>query len=83
MTPEERTKIIQQIVVLANENMDHNIKDLISQQEAKAALEKMADNVVEQIINLNDGERLIVAMATITKLLVENFVLLQARSNEQ
>jgi hypothetical protein len=81
MTPEERTRFIQQIASLAKENMDPNIKTAIDPQELEAAIEQMSNNVFEQIINLDDNERVIVAMATITKLLVENFILQKAREN--
>ena len=39
------------------------------------AFEMMASNVISQMEGLADDERPVVAMATITKLLVENFVL--------
>lgn len=75
MTPEERTNLINQLVTLSNENMEPSVKSLIDPNELDHALRQMADKVVEQIINLNDNERLIVCMATMTKLLVENYVL--------
>jgi hypothetical protein len=37
--------------------------------------EMMASNVLEQFHGVPEDQRLVVAMATITKLLVENFVL--------
>jgi CBS-domain-containing membrane protein len=80
MTPEERTNLINQLVVLAKENMVPSVKESTDQNELDHALRQMADNVVEQIISLNDNERLIVCMATMTKLLVEN-VILNARTN--
>ena len=43
--------------------------------EESAAYRLMANSVVEQFNNINDSDMLTVAMATITKLLVENFVL--------
>jgi hypothetical protein len=43
--------------------------------EESAAYCLMANSVVEQFNNINDSDMLPVAMATITKLLVENFVL--------
>jgi len=82
MTPEERTNVTRQLVSLTKENMDKNIVSLIDPAELTAALDQMANNVVDQIVNLQDNERLIVAMATITKLLVENYIL-QARLNGQ
>lgn len=39
------------------------------------AFEMMASNVISQMEGLDDDQRPVVAMATITKLLVENFVL--------
>lgn len=81
MTPEERTLLTQQLVTLAKENMIPEIRESVDQAQLQNALDQMADNVIEQIVNLNDNERLIVAMATITKLLVENFILQQAKNN--
>jgi len=75
MTPEERTTLVNQLVALANENMVPTIKESTDSAELEHALRQMADNVVDQIINLNDNERLIVCMATMTKLLVENVIL--------
>lgn len=43
--------------------------------EERKVYEVMASNVVEQFSNIKDDEQLTVALATITKLLVENFVL--------
>jgi hypothetical protein len=43
--------------------------------EESAAYRLMANSVVEQFNDINDSDMLTVAMATITKLLVENFVL--------
>jgi hypothetical protein len=80
MTPDERTTLVNQLVALANENMVPTIKESTDSGELEHALRQMADSVVDQIINLNDNERLIVCMATMTKLLVEN-VILNARAN--
>ena len=80
MTPEENTQLINQLVSLSKEHMEPTVKDNIDQGELEHALRQMADKVVNQVINLNDNERLIVCMATMTKLLVENYVL-NARSN--
>ena len=43
----------------------------------------MASNVVEQIDSLNEKERITVSMATIVKLLVDNFVLNLKLKSEQ
>ena len=75
MTPEETTQLINQLVSLSNENMEPTIRSSIDPQQLDVALRQMAENVVEQVINLNDNERLIVCMATMTKLLVENYIL--------
>jgi hypothetical protein len=80
MTPEERTNLINQLVALSKENMEQSVKSLIEPAEMEHALRQMAENVVEQIVNLQDNERLIVCMATMTKLLVENYIL-NARLN--
>lgn len=39
------------------------------------AYEMMAASVIEMMMNLNDNEKEVVAMASLVKLLVENFVL--------
>ena len=39
------------------------------------AFEMMATNVLEQLMALPENQRAVVAMASMTKLLVENFVL--------
>lgn len=44
----------------------------ISEREA---FEMMASQVLEQMFNVPENDRAVVAMATMTKLLVENFVL--------
>lgn len=41
----------------------------------REAFEMMASQVLEQMFNVPENERAVVAMATMTKLLVENFVL--------
>lgn len=43
--------------------------------EERNVYEVMASNVMEQFSNIKDEDQLIIALATITKLLVENFVL--------
>jgi len=45
------------------------------QMSPQDAYEKMAENVIEQMESVTDNERAAVATATMTKLLVENFVL--------
>jgi len=52
----------------------------VSEQEA---FEMMASQVLEQMFNVPENDRAVVAMATMTKLLVENFVLnLQLKGRE-
>ena len=75
MTPEELTLLTQQLVGLAKENADQNIKSVVHAAEFDAALEQMASKVIDQILNLKEEDRLIVCMATMTKLLVENWIL--------
>jgi hypothetical protein len=43
--------------------------------EERQAYTMMAASVIEQVNGINDDHKLVVAMATMTKLLVENFVL--------
>ena len=54
----------------------------ISKQQA---FEKMAAEVLSQLESVSENERAVVAMATMTKLLVENFILttmVQRNQNE-
>jgi hypothetical protein len=81
MTLEEKTLLVRQLVTLALENMEVNVKSSVDEKEMLAALDQMANNVVDQILALPDNEKLIVSMATMTKLLVENFVLQRALKN--
>jgi len=68
---------VQQLAELAMEierkdNLDWGMLQISEQQ----AFELMASNVLEQFSTLdNDEEAAVIALATITKLLVENFVL--------
>jgi hypothetical protein len=71
-----RSMTVEQLAELAREV---EIKDpidwgllTISEEDA---YKLMASNVLEQFSSLNDDDRMIIAMSTITKLLVENFVL--------
>lgn len=80
MTPEERTQLTSQLVILSKENMEDNIKNSVDSAELEHALRQMADRVIEQIVGIQENERMIVCMATMTKLLVENYIL-NARSN--
>lgn len=43
--------------------------------EERKVYEVMASNVIEQFSNIKDEDQLLIALATLTKLLVENFVL--------
>jgi hypothetical protein len=43
--------------------------------EERQAYTMMAASVIEQVNGIKDEQKLVVAMATMTKLLVENFVL--------
>lgn len=75
MTPEERTLLTRQLVGLAKEHTDEKIKSTVQEVELDTALEQMAGKVIEQITSLNEQDRMVVCMATMTKLLVENWIL--------
>jgi hypothetical protein len=70
------TPSVKQLAELAKEA---SVIDPISWDHLKIteeyAYELMASNVIEQLTNIPEDQRLVVAMATVTKLLVENFVL--------
>jgi len=74
-TPERKASIAQ----LAELAMESESADPIDwgmlQISERDAYIMMASNVLEQLESVPDEERPVVAMATITKLLVENFVL--------
>jgi hypothetical protein len=74
-TPERKASIAQ----LAELAMESESADPIDwgmlQISERDAYIMMASNVLEQLESVPDNERPVVAMATITKLLVENFVL--------
>jgi hypothetical protein len=67
---------VKQLAELARESGEH---DPIDWGQLKVtedqAYEMMASNVLEQFLDVPEEQRLTVAMATVTKLLVENFVL--------
>jgi hypothetical protein len=70
------TPTVKQLAELARES---DTQDPIDWGQLKVTedqvYEMMASNVLEQFSNIPEDQRLPVAMATITKLLVENFVL--------
>ena len=74
-------KLDEEITVkqLASLAMDGDMVDpidwgMLKIREAEA-FEMMATNVLEQLMALPENQRAVVAMASMTKLLVENFVL--------
>lgn len=68
-TVKQLAQLAQQAEVTNPIEWDHlNIRE-------QDAYEMMANSVLDQILALPEDQRPIVAMATITKLLVENFVL--------
>lgn len=75
ITPEKKASILQ----LAELAMESELADPIDwgmlHISERDAYVMMASNVIEQLESVSDEERPVVAMATITKLLVENFVL--------
>jgi len=87
MTEEEKVKTIHQIAALAKEaemieTIDWSQLDI---EEDEAYL-MMASNVVEQLESVPQEQAGIVSMSTMTKMLVENFVLnikLKGLRNEQ
>jgi hypothetical protein len=70
------TPTVKQLADLARESDE---QDPIDWGQLKVtedqAYEMMASNVLEQFTGIPEDQRLTVAMATVTKLLVENFVL--------
>lgn len=71
-----KTEAVGQLAELAKEveikdPIDWGMLNITEQQ----AYEMMASNVLDQMYSVPDGHRETVALATITKLLVENFVL--------
>ena len=67
---------IKQLAELAMEgDMVHPIEWSLLNMSEQKAFEMMAGNVLEQLTNLPEDQRAVVAMASMTKLLVENFVL--------
>ena len=82
MTPEDRTKLVSQMVGLSKDTLEPMVKDISDAQKLDHAIHTMANNVIDQIVGLDESERLIVCMATMTKLLVENYILMEALSND-
>lgn len=75
----EESEVPNAVVQLADLAMESEMADpidwgMLNVGERDAYL-LMASNVLKQMESLNNENRMIVAMATITKLLVENFVL--------
>lgn len=74
--PYEKRATIQQLADIA---MEGEMKDPIDwgelAVEEKQAFLMMASQVLEQMESIPEDQRAIVAMSTMTKLLVENFVL--------
>jgi len=76
MTEEEQQELIKQLAVLAREAdvqdpIDWGMLNITEDQ----AFTMMASNVVEQMNAVPAEQQHMVALATVTKLLVENFVL--------
>jgi hypothetical protein len=73
---ETASSTVKQLAELA---MEAEISDPIDwgllNVSEREAFEMMASQVLEQMFNVPENERAVVAMATMTKLLVENFVL--------
>lgn len=87
MTEEEKTQTIRQIAALAKQvDMIEPVDwSQLNVNEDEAYL-MMATNVVEQLESVPEQQRGIVSMSTMTKMLVENFVLnikLKGKQDEQ
>jgi len=73
---EHKEETVKQLAELAMQSqmavsIDWNMLNLTQQE----AFVMMASNVIEQMESLPEDQRAVVAMATMTKLLVENFIL--------
>jgi len=73
---EHKEETVKQLAELAMQSqmavsIDWNMLNLTQQE----AFVMMASNVIEQMDSLPEDQRAVVAMATMTKLLVENFIL--------
>ena len=73
---ENKEETVKQLAELAMQSemavsIEWNVLNLTQQE----AFVMMASNVVEQMESLPEDQRAVVAMATMTKLLVENFIL--------
>lgn len=86
MQNQERDETVKQLAALA---LESDVKEPIDWSKMEITKEQaflmMANNVVDQLETVNEEHRSTVAMATITKLLVENFVLnfkLHGENNE-
>lgn len=75
ITPERKASILQLAELAMESEMADPIDWGMLQISERDAYVMMASNVIDQLESVSDQERPIVAMATITKLLVENFVL--------
>lgn len=73
---QEENNTVKQIATLAKQAEYQNVLDWSKiQMDEDQVIVMMAENVVEQLGNVPEEQREIIAMSTITKLLVENFVL--------
>lgn len=73
---ENANSTVKQLAELAMEaEMSDPIDWGLLNVSEREAFEMMASQVLEQMFNVPENERAVVAMATMTKLLVENFVL--------
>lgn len=72
----EENNTVKQIALLAKQAQYQHVLDwsAIAMDEDQVVA-MMAENVVEQLKNVPEDQREVIAMATVTKLLVENFVL--------
>jgi hypothetical protein len=72
----ERSNTVRQLAELAMEaDMLEGLAWDNMPMSKQEAFEKMASEVLNQLENVSENERAVVAMATMTKLLVENLIL--------
>ena len=68
-------EVIEQLSALAMEaGLDEDINLAELNVDKQELYKHMASNVFQQMNNVSENERAVVAMATMTKLLVENFI---------
>ena len=75
LSKEQQENIMQLAQLAMDSEMSIDIDWANLNIDKEQAFMSMASNVIDQIESLDEEQRSVVALATITKLLVENFVL--------